>query len=101
MGAGVSGSSLCQKIGKSRSWLTGLERGYTNSTEEDRALVADAIEGIVRARQYVAAAAAKAGVSLIGVVTAPDAFTPASMVASEAGSSFRAPCRNSRRGSAA
>lgn len=96
LAAGVSGSSICQRIGKSRSWLTGVERGYTKSTEEDRARVAAAIDDIIQARLYIADAAAKARVSLIGVVTAPDAFASATMMVDATNNQPRGRCSNAR-----
>lgn len=98
MAAGVTGSSVCQKILKSRSWLTGLERGYTKATRDDLARVDAAIDDIVRARQYLTNVAAKASVSLIGVMASADTLVSTSKVVDEPSVTRRKVCRNAQGG---
>jgi hypothetical protein len=67
MAAGISGAALCQKIGKSRSWLISAERGYLEPSEAEIQLVSAAIDEILRTREQLTKFAVESGLSLQGV----------------------------------
>jgi hypothetical protein len=63
----VVGSLVCQKIGRSRAWLSSVENGYATATPEELEHLNQTIDEIVRTREQIAKLASEAGLSLAGV----------------------------------
>jgi len=59
--ADIAGIVLCKKIGKGRSYLSDLERGYATATPEEFAEINAALDELIRAKSMIQKAAAAAG----------------------------------------
>lgn len=65
--AGLAGYAVCQVAGISRARLSDVERGYVVASVQEMDRIAAAIEQILQTKQYLAAVASKAGLSLRGI----------------------------------
>jgi transcriptional regulator with XRE-family HTH domain len=59
--ADISGIVLCMKIGKGRSYLSDLERGYVTATPDELAQIDAALDQLIRAKAIIREAAEAVG----------------------------------------
>jgi transcriptional regulator with XRE-family HTH domain len=59
--AGISGDVVCKKIGKSRGWLSTVERGYSTPTTEDLSRLDTALTQLIQAKEQMYAVAMEMG----------------------------------------
>lgn len=59
--AGIAGRLLCARAKMDRSRLSNIERGYIQPSEAELARIAAALEGLIQAKEEVAAAAVRVG----------------------------------------
>jgi transcriptional regulator with XRE-family HTH domain len=59
--AGISGDVVCKKVGKSRSWLCGVERGYITPAPEELARLDAGLDELINAKSVLRQTAAALG----------------------------------------
>jgi len=61
VGAGISGSVLCVKVGISRSRLSLIERGYAKPAPEEAVRISSALDQLIQAKSVIDQVAASMG----------------------------------------
>ena len=59
--SGIPGDILCRKIGRSRSWLSAVERGYVSPSADELMRIDAALDTLVRAKSAMRQAAIESG----------------------------------------